>query len=160
MPRSVVPILRAPRSSSESASSARWCGRIRCARSESSRLSPISTPSAASSSISFSSATGSTTTPLPITHRIPGCRIPEGTRCSTKLLAAHDDRVAGVVAAVVAGDDLDPRRQEVDDLALAFVAPLGAAITMFGMFRNPTFYARLRTGQQGATAGASMSRAR
>ena len=126
MPRSVVPILRRPRCSSESASRPRWCGRMRCARSETTRLSPISTPSASSSPVSRSNATGSTTTPLPITQRIPGCRIPEGMRCRTNFLPADDHGVAGVVAAVVAGHDLDPRGEQVDDLPLAFVAPLGA----------------------------------
>ena len=41
-------------------------------------------------------------------------------------LLAHLDGVAGVVAAVVAGHDLDLLREQVHDLALAFVAPLGA----------------------------------
>ena len=47
-------------------------------------------------------------------------------RWRTKLSLAHADGVAGVVAAVVAGHDLDLLREQVDDLALAFVAPLGA----------------------------------
>ena len=43
-----------------------------------------------------------------------------------ELLAAHVDRVAGVVAALVARHDVEARRQQIDDLALAFIAPLGA----------------------------------
>ena len=43
-----------------------------------------------------------------------------------ELLAADVDRVAGVVAALIARHDREARRQQVDDLALAFVAPLGA----------------------------------
>src|SRR5262249_4355069 len=39
---------------------------------------------------------------------------------------ADDQRVAGVVAALEADDDVGPLRQPVDDLALALVAPLGA----------------------------------
>ncbi len=42
------------------------------------------------------------------------------------LAAADDDRVARVVAAVVAGDHLHARREKVDDLPLPLVAPLGA----------------------------------
>ena len=40
--------------------------------------------------------------------------------------AVDVDGVAGVVAALIARDDREVRRQQVDDLALAFVAPLGA----------------------------------
>jgi orotidine-5'-phosphate decarboxylase len=41
-------------------------------------------------------------------------------------LVADDQRVAGVVAALVPGDHVRPLGQEVDDLALALVPPLGA----------------------------------
>ena len=40
--------------------------------------------------------------------------------------AVDDQRVAGVVAALEAHDDIRFERKPVDDLALAFVAPLGA----------------------------------
>ena len=43
-----------------------------------------------------------------------------------ELTDVGDDGVAGVVAAVVAGHDLDPVAKQVDDLSFAFVAPLGA----------------------------------
>ncbi len=36
------------------------------------------------------------------------------------------DRMTGVVAPLVARDDIRPLGQEVDDLSLAFIAPLGA----------------------------------
>src|SRR4029079_18139828 len=42
------------------------------------------------------------------------------------LLAAHVDGVAGVVTALIAGHHVEPRRHQIDDLALAFIAPLGA----------------------------------
>ena len=41
-------------------------------------------------------------------------------------LVADDERMAGVVAALEAHDHVGAARQPVDDLALAFVAPLGA----------------------------------
>ena len=41
-------------------------------------------------------------------------------------LVADDERVAGVMAALEAHDHVGAARQPVDDLALAFVAPLGA----------------------------------
>ena len=43
-----------------------------------------------------------------------------------KFSAVDDDGVAGVVAASVAGDDLVALGQDIDDLAFAFIAPLGA----------------------------------
>ena len=41
-------------------------------------------------------------------------------------LVVADDRVAGVVAALVADDDVGPLGEQVGDLSLALVAPLGA----------------------------------
>ena len=41
-------------------------------------------------------------------------------------LAVDDERVAGVVAALETHHNIGARRQPVDDLALALVAPLGA----------------------------------
>jgi len=43
-----------------------------------------------------------------------------------KLFAVDDDCVAGIVAAGVASHDGKILRQDIDDLALAFVTPLGA----------------------------------
>ena len=41
-------------------------------------------------------------------------------------VAVDVDGVTGVVAALIARDDVEARRQQIDDLALAFVAPLRA----------------------------------
>jgi len=41
-------------------------------------------------------------------------------------LPADDERVTGVVTAVIARDDIGPCRQPIHDPPLAFVAPLGA----------------------------------
>jgi hypothetical protein len=41
-------------------------------------------------------------------------------------LAAPDDRVAGVVAALKAHDRVGPLGEQVGDLSLAFIAPLGS----------------------------------
>src|SRR5262245_13472451 len=40
--------------------------------------------------------------------------------------AANDDGVAGVVAALIASDDVKMRREQIYDLTLAFVSPLRA----------------------------------
>jgi hypothetical protein len=41
------------------------------------------------------------------------------------LLAIDDQRVAGIVAALEAHDSADFLGEQIDDLALAFIAPLG-----------------------------------
>src|SRR5437867_4656592 len=56
---------------------------IRCAFFEMKRLPSKLTPRCTSDSISSMSEPGSTTTPQPITHRQPLCRMPEGMVCST-----------------------------------------------------------------------------
>ena len=43
-----------------------------------------------------------------------------------ELLLADEDRVAGVVAALIARHDVESLGEEIDDLAFALVAPLGA----------------------------------
>ena len=83
-------------------------------------------PRASSTSISWNSVGRSTTTPLPITgidvlvqhaarHELQG--VP---------LAADDDGVPGVVAALVAHHVRVLLGEQVDDLRLALVTPLGA----------------------------------
>ena len=52
--------------------------------------------------------------------------MPDGQQRELVGLVADDERVAGVVAALEADDHVGAARQPVDDLALAFVAPLGA----------------------------------
>ena len=49
-------------------------------------------------------------------------------------LAIDDERMAGIVAALEAHDDVGLLRQPVDDLALPFVAPLGADDDNIGHF--------------------------
>ena len=49
-----------------------------------------------------------------------------GHQLQDKLFAVDDDCVAGIVAAGVASHDGKILRQDIDDLALAFVTPLGA----------------------------------
>ena len=51
-------------------------------------------------------------------------------------LAVDDERMAGIVAALEAHDDVGLLRQPVDDLALPFVAPLGADDDNIGHFES------------------------
>ena len=81
IPRRVVPIWSFPSLLSPAWSSIRWYGMITWALAET--FSPlVSTPRLWSPTISSASTFGSTTTPLPMMHFLPGCRIPEGIRCS------------------------------------------------------------------------------
>ena len=49
-----------------------------------------------------------------------------GNQLQDELLAGDGDRVPGVVSAGIAGHHAEILREHVDDLALAFIAPLGA----------------------------------
>ena len=67
-----------------------------------------------------------------------------GDQVQHMLAAADDDGVAGVAAALVAHDQVGLRGQHVDDLAFAFIAPLGAnenggghSLPSFAAARNP-----------------------
>ena len=61
-----------------------------------------------------------------MTQVMPSCRMPGRQQPQHELAAVGVHRVAGVVPALVARDDGKVRRQQVDDLALALVAPLRA----------------------------------
>ena len=55
-----------------------------------------------------------------------GIEDPRGDQVELELLAVADDRVAGVVAALEADDRVRALGEQVGDLALALIAPLGA----------------------------------
>ena len=85
----------------------------------------MATPSALIFSISASSAQGSTTTPLPMTESLP-CTTPGRQQRQLVSGLADDERMTGIVAALEAHHDIGAMAEPVDDLAFAFVAPLGA----------------------------------
>ena len=76
--------------------------------------------------ISSTRLTGSTTTPLPITQTLFFRRIPEGTRCRMYFCPLICTVWPGVIAALRADHDVGLLGQHVNDLAFAFIAPLGA----------------------------------
>ena len=82
-------------------------------------------PCFSSRSISSTSACGSSTTPLPMTESLPAHNARREERELIRR-AVDDQRMAGVVAALKAHDDIGLLGEPVDDLALAFVTPLGA----------------------------------
>jgi hypothetical protein len=58
--------------------------------------------------------------------RLIGVQDPRRDQVEGERLTVADDRVAGVVAALVADDRGSPLGEQIRDLALALVAPLGA----------------------------------
>ncbi len=60
---------------------------------------------------------------------------PGGDQVEGVVLVRELDRVAGVVASLVAGDHVELVAEEVDDFAFAFVAPLGSDHGEIGLFR-------------------------
>jgi hypothetical protein len=58
--------------------------------------------------------------------RLAGVEDPARDEVELPRLPVAHDRVAGVVAALEANDHVRPFREQVDDLALPLVAPLGA----------------------------------
>ena len=126
MPRPVVPIAPGPCSADRLDRAVVGQDQVRAALETPSWPRTPARRAPRASPLPRAARSGSITTPLPIRQRRPGCRMPEGTRCSTSVSPVADHAVAGVGAALVAGDHVGGRAQRVDDLALALVAPLGA----------------------------------
>ena len=76
--------------------------------------------------ISSTRPTGSTTTPLPMTHILFLRRMPEGTKCRTYFCLPMKTVWPALLPPWRADDDVRVLRQHVNDFAFAFVAPLGA----------------------------------
>ena len=127
MPRPVVPILFLPRKRSVTLSMIEWYDAITWAF-ELTTSRPIGTLRSTIASSSRNSASGETTTPLPITEVQSGVRIPLGSRWVANFSPFDHDRVAGVVAAARADAEVDGvlGGEQVGRLALALVAPLGS----------------------------------
>ena len=56
----------------------------------------------------------------------PGRRMPLGNQLQNELLLADEDRVPGVVAALIARHNIEALGKQIDDFAFALVAPLRA----------------------------------
>ena len=83
------------------------------------------TPRRLSSSISSTRSPGSMTSPLR-RRDLPVAQDARGHVVELEGLAVADDRVPGVRAALVPADEVGVSREEIDDLPLAFVPPLGS----------------------------------
>ena len=127
MPRPVVPILPAPAAASRMTSSSLCSGRISVAFSAMRRFCGLTaTPCCRSRSISLRQRPRIDDDAVADDAEL--ARAHHARRQQRQLvgLVADDQRVAGVVAALEAHDDVGALGQPVDDLALALVAPLGA----------------------------------
>ena len=89
------------------------------------RRERTSTPVASSSSISLLQRAGVQHDAVADQAQRVGAQDAGRNQVQDGLLAVDDQRVAGVVAALEAHDRADLLGQQVDDLALAFIAPLG-----------------------------------
>ena len=63
---------------------------------------------------------------VPDDARLALVQNPGGDQVQDELVRAHDHRMARVVAALIARNDIRPLGKQVDDLSLPLVAPLGA----------------------------------
>ncbi len=125
MPRPVVPMFSPSDVLLSSARSSAKCqGKMTWARSLIRRLSAWPAPRLASSSSSSITRAGLITTPVRDDARDAGRENAAGQQRELVDLVADDDGMPGVRAALVADDEVVLTGQEVDDLALGFVAPL------------------------------------
>ena len=124
MPREVVPMRRSPRRASLSRSSSRWYGRIRWALSLT--MQPVADVDAGLRQLVDLGEERRRIDDDAVADHAGDAGMQNAGRQQTQdeLAAVGVDGVTGVVAALIARDDREVRRQQVDDLALAFVAPL------------------------------------
>ncbi len=124
MPRRVVPIEKRPRRISEAPSSITWYGMIRCALPL--RRSVVERHPALLELVELGAERPGVDHGAVADHA-EGAGVEDPRRHEVQLvdLVPGDDGVPGVVAALVAGDDVAALGEEVDHLALALVAPLG-----------------------------------
>ena len=71
------------------------------------------------------------TTPLPMTQVTPAMQDAGRDEAQDELGAVDVHGVTGVVSTLIARDDGKMRRQKIDDLAFAFIAPLRAEHARF-----------------------------
>ena len=69
----------------------------------------------------------------------PGMKDARGNVVEKELLFADLDGMAGIGATLIPGDNVDVRREHVDDLPLALVTPLRTDHSNAGHFRGPPF---------------------
>ena len=127
MPRPVVPMALAPRAASRALSSATCEGRISGQFGEMRRRANTSHAGCSISvCASRNSASSDSTTPLPMRQSTFWCRIPEGISDSTVFLPPMTSVWPALCPPWKRATARGALGEQVDDLALALVAPLGA----------------------------------
>ena len=124
MPRDVVPMRRSPRRASLSRSSSRWYGRMRCALSLT--MQTIADVDAGLRQLVDLGEERRRIDHDAVADDAGDARMQDAGRKQPQheLAPVGVHGVTGVVAALIPGHDRKIRRQQIDDLALAFVSPL------------------------------------
>ena len=125
MPRPVVPMARLPRNRSVTLSSTWWYGATRWALAET-RSREVSAPRACRPSISCEQCLQVHHAAVADDRHRVRAQDAGGKEFELVLLAADDDGVPGVVAAVGLDDVVDASAEQVGGLSLTLVAPLGS----------------------------------
>ena len=126
MPREVVPMFAPPSAFSRAPSRSACVGRMTWARSE--RQEVVADRDAGRAQRVDLGEKRARVDDEAVADHVHDARAADARRDETQreVLVAELHGVAGVVAALVAGDEVERRGDEIDDLALAFVAPLAA----------------------------------
>ena len=125
IPRSVVPIFPAPALFSRAASRRRCHGRMTGARSER-KSRPFAAHAGVRDERDLREERVGVDDDSGPDHGGRAADDAGGEEVEGEVAVGELDRVAGVVAAVIAGDDVEPIGEKVDDLSLSFVSPLAA----------------------------------
>ena len=125
MPRRVVPIWSLPSFASPSWSSSLWYGMIRCALAETLQAAEVDPPAPELVDLR---GEHDRVDDHAVADRaqLAGVEDPRRDQVELERLAVADDRVAGVVAALEADHEVGLLGEQVHDLPLPLVAPLGA----------------------------------
>ena len=144
MPREVVPMETRPGRPSDIFSIMRWAGNSTCARLLMKRLPVTATPADSSASISRQQR-GRIDHQAVADHRLLA-RAQNAARdqFQDEFLLADENRVAGVVSALIARDNIEPFGEEIDNLPFALVSPLGAQDDYVSHFDQTYLFYRTR----------------
>ena len=126
MPREVVPMETRPGRASDIFSIMRCAGNSTCARLLMKRL-PAHRDAGRFERVDFRQQRGRIDDQAVADHGLLArAQNAAGNQLQNELLLADEHRVAGVVPALIARHDIEPLGEEIDDLSLALVSPLGA----------------------------------
>ena len=126
MPRDVVPIETRPSRPSDIFSIIRCAGNSTCARLLMNRLPVTSTPAACEGIDLAEQRRGVDHQPVADHGFLSGTQDAARNQLEDEFFFADEDRVARIVSALIARDDIEPFGEEIDDFAFTLIAPLRA----------------------------------